>query len=232
MLNRRDFIKVLGMAGAAIYAPLNNLGIFTQNGVIKEIPIGELYGGFVLLPEGSPTPSFVQCAAVPILGQVVDASDNACRGETIWFDNIDDTINDLPFPIYIPRNLPNEIAFLKGHIIRFATCREIFEVRIDYGLKEEQIPLISILARPKYPQPYPVWPVYSSSTDTETGLGQSERIVSPEKVSFAPKPGIMLIADEGYVLHWIRQNILYTLINEYDRKRDNVAEFATSLGER
>jgi hypothetical protein len=94
---------------------------------------------------------------------------------------------------------------------------------------EDQQPLISLWAQPEFPRPYPIWPVPASVYSEE---GEPLYIFPPEKIEFTPAPGILLPADEGHILHWIKGDILYTLVVEHDPLREATVDIARSLVER
>lgn len=237
MLTRRGFIKTLGMFGGVILTPLGRLVRWLPSGLADtETPsAGELYAGFVLLPEDAPIPSFVQCAPAPILCQVDNEHDPVVmthRGETIGFDSIEELISNVSFRTYVPTLLPADMTFIHGQIIRFVQSRKVFEASMNFGFPDNRQPLVSVSARPVFPRPYPVWPVHSPPVyESQTWPEQDDIVVSPEKVGFTPAPGLMLPTADGHLLHWIRQNILYTLIVEHDRRRDAVEDIAQSLVE-
>ena len=61
MFTRRDFIKTMSLLSGAVLAPVRWLGRWTgvQPAQAEEPPeMGELYAGFVLLPEGAPMKVF------------------------------------------------------------------------------------------------------------------------------------------------------------------------------
>ncbi|MEM2126040.1 MAG: twin-arginine translocation signal domain-containing protein [Candidatus Methanosuratincola sp.] len=68
MLTRRDFIKFLSLVGAGTLTPLRRFLRLTS---LEEAPhqqedTGELYADFLLLPEGTAVPNFVQYPKVPM----------------------------------------------------------------------------------------------------------------------------------------------------------------------
>jgi hypothetical protein len=238
MLTRRDFIKFMSLVGGVVLNPFQRLGsrLGIDLDVRDEEVEGELYSGFVLLPEGAPIPPFVQCASAPILGQVDDGLDPdalAIRGETIWFDDLTELISHAPFITYVPNSLPSYMKFIQGNLIRFTQSGKIFAVGIDYGSVHGNQPLISVSARPIFPHPYPIWPI--NLPLRSIGLSSREQeemvLVTAEKVDFTPTPGVMLPTERGSLLHWIKQDILYTLVVEHDQKREASEEIVKYLVE-
>ena len=179
-------------------------------------------------------PSFVQCAPAPILCQVENEQDPnvvAYRGETLWFDSVDDLSSNLPFSTYAPTSLPQNIEFMQGYIIRFVQDGNIFVARFDYGTADNLQPLISLSAQPLYPRPYPVWPIHMNYDNQKQASSEEGVAISPEKVNFTVTPGLMLPTRYGHVIHWISQNVLYTLTVEHDPQRNEAVEITKSLVE-
>lgn len=238
MLTRRNFVRMMGIWGGVALAPLGGLvrRMSSSFADTEPPPAGELYAGFVLLPRNAPIPSFVQCAPAPILCQVSgderDPVVMAHRAETSWFDSVEGLTGNISLPIYVPALLPAGMVFINGCIISFAQSGRVFEARMDFGLPDSHQPLVSVWARPMFPQPYPVWsvdapPFYESQARPE----QDEITISPEKVSFTPVQGLMLPTAQGHLLHWIRHDILYTLVVEHDQQRSTVEDIAKTLVE-
>ncbi len=182
---------------------------------------GELYEGFVLLPEDAPQPDFIQCAGTPILGDVTDPNDLASLGETVPFGSVEDLRKYIPFSTYIPAVLPPNIHFTNAEVIQYAQSGDIFLASINFGTPD-QSSLISVWAQPEYPRPYPVWPGQMPN-------GQENIPLPPEKVAFSPKPGLMRRSAPGHVLHWIKEDILYTLVIEHSSNRGEAIKIAKSL---
>lgn len=170
--------------------------------------VGELYAGFLLLPNTTSIPDFIQCVPAPILGQVDNSYDLTYRGETVWFENVKELISYLHFPIYVPATLPTNIEFINSYVIQFAGSGDIFEAVVNFGAKNTEH-VISMQARPTYPQPYPIWPVQLSSA-------HNKEVIQPEKVTFLPQLGISQPSISGHIFHWIEQDVLYTLVAEHD----------------
>lgn len=175
-VSRRGFLRgtLLGSLGAIITSRLGRLfpeGQSTLDGrrqatrantVLQPAVEGEIYAGFLLLPEeipeGTPLPVFVQCAPAPILCQVDGSPDPALVGEVLWFNSIKDFKAFVPLPMFIPRTLPSGLEFINAYVIRFAQSGDIFTATINFGTNNSDQPLVSIWVQPKYPRPYPVWP--------------------------------------------------------------------------
>lgn len=234
MFTRRDFIKTMSLLGGAMLAPVRWLGKWAgvEPAQEEEPPEGgELYAGFVLLPEGAPMPAYVRCAPAPVLCQVDDMHDPETldsRGETLRFDDLTQLLNNVSFRTYVPSSLPVDIEFVQGHLLRFAQSGEQFAASIAYGPANGHEPLLSLSARPIFPRPYPIWPVPSTIYDEE---GEPVSVISPEKVDFTPASGLLLPTEQGHLLQWIKQDILYTLVVEHDQSREAIVEIVKTLVE-
>jgi hypothetical protein len=176
---------------------------------------GELWEGFVLLPEGAPIPPFVTCAPAPILCQTDGSPEaEALRGEILPVQDLNEARARSSLPLYQPVGMPLH----QGRIIRFQQGGSVFSVMLDFGLKE---PEVRLWARPIYPRPYPIWPVRHPD--------QPERLIQPEKISFTPAPGVLLPTADGYMVQWIERSILYTLLTHHDPDGSSIYKIAQSL---
>jgi len=73
---------------------------------------GELWEGFVLLPEGAPIPPFVRQVPTPILCQTDGSPEaEALRGETLTFTEPERLRSLIRFPLYVPSRLPPGIVW-------------------------------------------------------------------------------------------------------------------------
>jgi hypothetical protein len=182
---------------------------------------GELWEGFVLLPEGAPLPSFVSCAPAPILCQTDSSPEaEALRGETLTFTELAPLRSLIRFPLYGPSRLPPGIVWQGATVTRFARSGEVFSVSLNFG-DGEGAPRIRVIAQPMYPSPYPVWPVYAPD--------RPEEPIFPEKVFFTPRPGLLLPSAQGHLALWIEQNTLYVFIAEHDPRLESNIELIKSL---
>ncbi|MFZ8845018.1 hypothetical protein [Thermoflexus sp.] len=169
---------------------------------------GELWEGFVLLPEGAPIPPFVRQVPTPILCQTDGGPEaEALRGETLTFTEPERLRSLIRFPLYGPSRLPPGMVWQGATVTRFARSGEVFSVSLNFG-DGEGVPRLRVIAQPMYPSPYPVWPVYAPD--------RPEEPIFPEKVFFTPRPGLLLPSAQGHLALWIEQNTLYVLIAEHD----------------
>jgi hypothetical protein len=164
---------------------------------------GELWEGFVLLPEGAPLPSFVTCAPAPILCQSADPE------KDLWGETLEAPDEG---PLRAAPGLP--VPMLEGWplrqttVIRFQQDGRLFAALLEFGEEET---IVRLWASPVYPQPFPVWPVYLPD---RPGMP-----IPPEKVFFTPRPGVLRPTLMGVEVLWIQEGILYTLsIQRGDRE--------------
>jgi hypothetical protein len=229
MLTRRDFIKIVGIMGGLILTPIGKLmRLISPHSDTEIFADGEMYEGFLLLELDASLPSFVELAPCPILGEIKpideknnpDASNN--RGESLWFDSLDELIRNSNFPIFTLASLPDKVVFLKGSIIKFAKSAQIWEIRMDFGYEHDGEPLVNLWASPIFSRPYPVWPdiVYSEKDLNQPISDEQYYIQRPEKINFTPTPGILKAIDQGYMLQWIKNDVLYTLTTTHEEWRD------------
>lgn len=239
MLSRRDFLKMLGAMGAAMLIPFDKIAHALPRSVKQEgMSDGEVYEGFVLLEHGEPVPYFVEGAPCPILGSldetdVVNPDVTQYLGETQWFGDYKSLRENLDFHLFIPRSLPKKIKFLNGYILRFAGSGQVWEARLDYGYIDTKDVVVSVSARPVFPKPYPVWPtlIFPKKEKDQYILDEEYVIVKPEKVNFTPHKGILSPTENGFMLQWIKKDVLYTMFMEYDGLRDKAEQVGSSLQE-
>jgi hypothetical protein len=225
MFTRRDFIKTMSLMSGAVLAPVQWLAKWAgmQPARAEETVEGELYAGFVLLPEGAKVPEFVEYPkkGIPI---VCGVEGNATTGITKSFDREDDLIKEVRLPMYRLNQLPPGLSSAGGYILSHKT-EEIFSVLLSYKIYDMEIQrtktAITLCAQPDVPRPFPLW----SSEPVEPG-GSS---VILEKVTFLPIPGIMVISQTGYIFYWIDNTILYTLIMDYHPTYEEAQWLVNSL---
>lgn len=208
MLKRRDFIKVISMLGGIVLTPLGRLivGQYTSLAQV-DLPIeGELYAGFVLLPEGAPVPAFVQPSKLG-LPNLCSVGDNAeITGVVETFTDVSEIISNLYFPVYTLKKSP-DIYPAGGYILKHKSG-EVSGVALGFlapnASDEEMRVKVALWAQPDFSNPLPLW----SSEPMEFG-GPA---VVLEKVDFLPTTGIVAITPYERVFHWIENKTYYTCI--------------------
>ena len=229
---RRQFLKgVFGGLGVAVASRVSWLfpegqpvlahqksQAITQAAQMPEqLEVGELYAGFLLLPEEVPVPDFVQTVTPPTPH---DAPNSDLVGETMEFSTIEELVAYIPFPTYFPTNLPTGVQLTEASVFQFAESQTTYYAIISFGEIGAGSPTISVWAQPIYSRPFPVWPVRSPS---------DRGIIVPEKITFTPEPGLLLPSAVGFLLLWIKGEVLYQLFVENNSTREFAREIAESL---
>ena len=111
-----------------------------------------------------------------------------------------------------------------ANLIRYKTGG-VFAAVVDFqsqnGSSRDWETTVSIWAQPEFPRPFPLW----SSDPVEPG-GPA---VILEKVGFLPSPGVMVATQQGVALHWIKNDVFYTLIAELGLSREETLALASLL---
>lgn len=224
MVTRRDFVKALAVVGGgALLISLDRLewlesveqlpkGSSLRSLSFQEPSVGELYGGFLLLPDGAPVPPIVKYPArgIPIVcGAGVGRGGPNPTAVSKELDTATDLANEVDFPVYTLEERAKELRPSGAKLIKYETG-EIFAAAVDFQSYSKQAArwetTASIWAQPDFPRPFPLW----ASDPVEPG-GPA---VVLEKMDVLPSLGIMVATRRGYVFHWIRQDILYALVAE------------------
>jgi len=220
MLTRRDFIRILvAVGGSVVLSPLNSLkrlysfneeSSLEQSATLHQTSsLGELYAGFLLLPDGATVPPTVKYPerGMPTFCGVGAGQDGLEPTAVIKsFSAVTDLAREVDFPVYTLSKLPEGLRLAGANLIQHKTG-EIFAAVVDFQSHNKRSgdweTTVSIWAQPEFPRPFPLW----SSDPVEPG-GPA---VILEKVGFLPSPGIMVVTQQGAVFHWIKNDILYTL---------------------
>jgi hypothetical protein len=207
MWSRRQFIKTLGVLGGAVAAPFHWLGRARAAAAPQvDLPPGaELYGGFLLLPEGALVPAFVQQPKLPP-PNMCGVGEGKPNAVTRPFATAADLAKEVDFPVYTLGEMPNGLrpgsAFLITH-----NTGEVYGVSLGFETYNPNSAhwecAVSLWIQPDFPKPYPLWP----SGPVEAG-GSA---VVLEKVDLLPAAGIRVATPAGYVYHWITREVFYTL---------------------
>ncbi len=189
--------------------------------------LGEIYAGFLLLPDGAPVPPNVK---YPERGMPTFCGVGAGRGGPTptavskSFSTAAEMAREVDFPVYTFSKLPERLRPAGANLIRHETG-EVFAALVDFqshnGRSGDWETTVSIWVQPEFPRPFPLW----SSDPVEPG-GPA---VVLEKVDFLPSPGVMVATRQGAVFHWIRNDILYTLIAELGPSREEALALVSLL---
>jgi hypothetical protein len=219
MINRRDFIKLIGMF-SVVLTPLNRLISKTsyelQGGSLSK---GELFEGFVLLPADAEVPSFVTPAKTK-------GPKEKNKSSTVYkeFKSVNDLKAHVKKPIYAIDKSKQSADFLGANVVSYFDD-EVFGVSLGFidptnatSMEEANI---SLWAQYEYPRPYPLW---NAAPTDEDHLGYGL-----EKVDFLPSPGIQITTPQGFVFCWIEKNVLYMLILDNYPTSTQALSFVASL---
>lgn len=222
MLNRRDFIKLIGAFGFVL-TPMNKLlresSLGSQSG---GSPRGELYEGFVLLSADEEAPPF-------IIPAKVKAPKEKGKSSVAYkeFKSIEDVKGYVKKPIYLIDNANHKVDFVGGNVFGYYD-EEVIGVSLGFIDPNSETPTseanISLWAQYEYPRPYPLWD--EPPTD-EDHIGY---VI--EKVDYLPTPGVRMATQQGFNYCWIEKNVLYMLILENYPTSDEALSFVSSLASR
>jgi hypothetical protein len=233
MFNRRDFIKFMSLMGGVVLNPFQRFGNWSglAADMIEETSVGELYGGFVLLPEGAPKPIFVQDEQYG-LPNFCGAFDEGRLGKITGFYSPQNTLTDLTnkveHPIYALSNAPDGLRYSgaglvvheNGSVICGDITYEAFDPQIDIWYTA-----VSVWFYLDHPRPVPLW--------QEGNAGHKDLYGSLEKVDFLPGGGgVMVQTRLGFSWHWVMQDVYYALnadLPPYQNKKELKESLAHGL---
>jgi hypothetical protein len=217
MLTRRDFIKGMAWLGGVVLFPFNWLAKSSSLPETGSKAEGELYAGFVLLPEGAPVPDFVQPPKLrPCHEDCAGAGGEDCGlgFVTRHFGGAEDLAREAGFPLYTLNSFLPGLYLANAYIVGYTTG-EIDSAWLGFDAYDTATNydecLAFILALPDFPRPYPLW----SSGPVEPG-GPA---VVLEKVDLLSIPEIRVVNDWERVYYWIQDDVFYTLCIRNDLLR-------------
>lgn len=224
--NRRQVLKILGASGALALAPLSGLaraGSKANAAAPIDPSAGELYGGFLLLPNGTPPPASIKA---PRFGIPVMCTQGQGQATAMGrhFGTHGDVRANTRLPLYTPRTLPANLQTQAdgGDVIEYE-FGAVFAVQLDYKPAVPRSDVlqgsVTVWAQADFPRPFPMW------------FGPDERggNIQLEKVDFLPAPGLQVATPLGYVFHWIKDDVYYSLRVENNPSRADAQAFASSL---
>ncbi len=235
MLSRRELLQALGLSGLAAWIPLRDLvGLGSTVEAAGGDSSGELYGGFVLLPDGAPVPATVKypAAGIPIVCGVGGQTPMA-RSKS--FDSHAELKKAANLTLFDVGQLPPHAFAAEGEVVEYiwggiysATLvfRSSAIVSVPANLPGNP-PIVTqpetyatITAFTEFPRPYPVW------TEGASSLADT---VTPQKVGFLPSVGLQIVAKRGHNYYWIVKDLLYQLSLERPSSEGEAQAVASSL---
>ncbi len=218
MISRRSFIKGLAAAAGVVLLPLDRVAGRQMRAQSEAAATGELYAGFMLLPEGAPEPSLVKhpVLGIPIFGEVPAEHKGKARVAMVSAAESEQALaKACGFPIYTMKVLPSGLRARKPELTRYSSG-ELFWATTSFESLDPQRQqwetTVGICAQREFPRPFPIW----SEGVREPG-GPS---IVPEKVGFLPSPGVMVPTPHGFVFFWIESEVLYRATIELGGSRD------------
>lgn len=231
MFNRRGLIKKSIALASAL--PLLQVDKLTHRAEAAEsLDVGEIYGDFVIIPQGNPVPSFVNPPkfGVPVIcqststGLAVSPTMTPIIKEFASYGDIHKYVN---IPLYNIDVSSRGFQEQQGSVVS-QPWGEIATVSFDFAPIDGSNLRISIGASTQFPRPYPIW--FDPTKPIPDVPAQ------PEKVNFLPTPGLQVASGYGlrnkpmgYSFYWISKGILYWLIVEDYSSRQQSQALAMSL---
>lgn len=193
---------------------------------------GEVYAGFLLLPSpdsGIPR-DIVPGRPIGLHG----TPSTAVRGEEVEYGSPNDMRREIGFRTYSLRQAPESLSYIGSSALRFSQSHGVWSAENVYGVqtRDDEIERrISVVAVTEFPQPVPLWPVRDPSHQPTLDTPE-EIFVAPKKLSI-PTIGecVALPSQEGHVLQWIEDDVLFSLIAEHDSSEERMLDLASSLTE-
>jgi len=210
-LSRRRFIAAVSLISGAFAVPACVVqGESGEGAEGKEE--GELYAGLILLKDGAPTPAFVRLPMreMPIMcGTGVGRGGPEPTGVHVAFDSASELARAVPYQLVAPNATSTGFETEGGDLILYPGG-EVFASNITFLRKSAVSKAVEIRAHlcsyPNHPAPFPIW-----SVEPVEPNGPSAPL---EKVTFLPVPGVMQRSRNGYLFHWIKDDVLHILTIE------------------
>lgn len=141
-----------------------------------------------------------------------------------YFDTPADLVREAGIPVYTLSRLPTGLRPSRPRVVQHLTG-EVFALSLDFEsrnpITREWENTVSIWAEPDFPRPVPLW---SSDPVEEDGPSVVYR-----KVDDPPAPGLMVESAEGYVFHWIVDEVFYTMRVEDGSNEEDAREMVRQL---
>jgi len=189
-VSRRPFLGRAVVAGALAVAarflpPIGRLRTLPSVPLAQGQAAGELYAGFLLLPEDAHVPATVKpppAGTTPIMEHLPGGPQPT--GTIKQLASAQDLAKALPFPLYTLRQVPPGLrrgaAWLQqgGSGLTYMASVTYQSYNSEHGVWLDNV---SISALPNFPSPYPFW-------STTRGL-PANAVTAPQNISVLPAPG-------------------------------------------
>ncbi len=215
MFTRKQVLKVVGLSSVLPFIPIDIVrrGFVSHAASIRDSTVGELYAGFLLLPDQTPVPPTVTPSrfGIPIVCTQGEAPATAV---VTHFDAHTDVQKRSRVQLYT-FNAPASLQPVGGEVIEH-------EFGILFGaetLFQSPLGQVRFWAQSDFARPFPMW----------SGPNSAGSAVQLDKVDFLPAPGLRVTAPLGYVFYWIARDVLYRLTIDKTFPVTDVQALVTSL---
>jgi len=160
MMNRRNFMKAIGLAAAGFFAKpsINQAHAYSK----LDLPEGaELYGRFVILPQGAPMPAGITPPKYGAPNLCGIGEDNP--GSTAAISqkaDLDAFVSDSPFRVLALSPLPEPLRDSGGYILRHRggpVYSSVYTYTFTNWETKETMEAIRIVSEVDFYVPYPIW---------------------------------------------------------------------------
>lgn len=155
-------------------------------GLRAQTQVGEIYAGFLLLPEGTPPPVTVRPPSVGAAPIIMEQLHGGPQPTTVpkQFSSAQDLAKAVPFPIFTLRQAPDRTrpgsAWLVSHV-----SGQAFSASVSFQSYDSQLGVwadnVSVTAMPNVSSPYPFW-------STNHGPPSLTAFATPQKGNGPPSP--------------------------------------------
>lgn len=221
--SRRRFLKGVGAAVGAFLLSKFRQPTTPMPATTVEAGEGDLYGGFVILAEGTPPPPSVHYPSGPPV--IMELLGNGPRPTvaTTKFSSPEEMAVGVSFPVYTLGNLPPGAQPSGASLVRFLSG-QVYSASVGFKTYNLEHDLwegtISVVTKPYSPTPFPMW---------AESVPPGGPVIWPTKLTLLGRPALMTRTVRGYVFHWTEKGAYYYLRVENDASLDEALALANSL---